>query len=607
MINKKKPSTIDIYFNKNNLAFENLVPLTNYLLPGIINHKPEFMFENLEHSRYIFPNIQKFIKEPQLSITSATNFENRIRYYHQSKIKHTFNALIDIFIEQIENSIINEEHIINLYNCKDMLRTDEMFFSIFISRLENKNLKVQIYLDEKIPSLTQSNLVKELKSSNLQPLNTEFWDKKNREDLFKRSMTLALYDDAIKIGGEIFNSLEDSEKKYKLANKLGVAHVLNDQFSEGEKYYNYTIENSSNPKLIIGSLYGLSMLYMRHFPKEKRDINKAEYYLKKAEKIIIENENELGEHFTYSKVFNRNGYSLILFQKGEIELAHKYCDEGAKLLLEKYGDKKHILHRSVLIYNCTLTSTALKKYEQALNYFDYLLNLDPYYPDYWIQRADLHNKLGNIKNAIDDYSKAIKLNPFAEGMYFSRALLYEKSGKLKEASQDYQRAIDLNPKHTESILNYGVLLMNQQKLKEALDLFNKLLSLNIENKHEVYNNIGLIYLELKDYEKSIEKFNKSLLIKPDYSTSYANKAIVYFELKQMKESLYCLNKAINYENNNEEYIFNRAFLLNEIKEFDKCINDLNKLLNINPLNEEAKNLLQQVKTSLKNYSNPITI
>ncbi|OUB80580.1 hypothetical protein BK744_01780 [Bacillus thuringiensis serovar zhaodongensis] len=413
-------------------------------------------------------------------------------------------------------------------------------------------------------------------------------------------MTLALYEDAIKIGEKIYNSLEDSEKKYKLANRLGVAHVLNDQPLKGEKYYNYTIENSSNPRLIIGSLYGLSMLYMRHLPKEQRDIDKAEHYLKRAENIITENENKLGDHFTYSKIFNRNGYSLILFQKGEIELAHKYCHEGEKSLLEKYGDKKHILHRSVLIYNCTITSTALKNYEQAFNYFDYLLNLDPYYPDYWIQRADLHNKLGNVKSAIDDYSKAIKLNPFSEGMYFSRALLYEKVDKIKEASQDYQRAIDLEPKHTESILNYGVLLMNQKKLEQSLETFNKLIALNIENKHEVYNNIGLVYLELKNYKKAIENFDKSLLINPNYTISYANKAIVYFELKQMKESLYCLNTAISYENDNEEYIFNRAFLFNEIKEYDKCVDDLNKLLNINPLNKEAKDLLNKIKISLNN-------
>uniref|UniRef100_UPI001120C958 hypothetical protein n=1 Tax=Bacillus thuringiensis TaxID=1428 RepID=UPI001120C958 len=237
MISKKKPSIINIYFNQNNLAFENLVPLTNYLLPGIIHHKPEFLFENLEHSRYLFPNIEKFIKEPQLSITSATNFENRIRYYHHSKIKHTFNALIDIFIEQIENGIINENHIFNLYNCEDILKTDEMFFSLLISRLENKNIKIKIYLDTKIPSLTQYNSVEKLKPSDSHPLNTEFWNKENQEDLFKRSMTLALYEDAIKIGEKIYNSLEDSEKKYKLANRLGVAHVLNDQPLKGEKYY----------------------------------------------------------------------------------------------------------------------------------------------------------------------------------------------------------------------------------------------------------------------------------------------------------------------------------------------------------------------------------
>ena len=48
--------------------------------------------------------------------------------------------------------------------------------------------------------------------------------------------------------------------------------------------------------------------------------------------------------------------------------------------------------------------------------------------------------LGNIKNAVDDYNEAIRLNPDLRVALLNRGDLYEKQGKLKDALADFEKA-----------------------------------------------------------------------------------------------------------------------------------------------------------------------
>ncbi|WP_294539459.1 tetratricopeptide repeat protein [uncultured Rhodoblastus sp.] len=48
--------------------------------------------------------------------------------------------------------------------------------------------------------------------------------------------------------------------------------------------------------------------------------------------------------------------------------------------------------------------------------------------------------LGNIKEAVDDYDEAIRLNPNFRVALLNRGDLYEKQGKLKDSLVDFEKA-----------------------------------------------------------------------------------------------------------------------------------------------------------------------
>jgi hypothetical protein len=76
----------------------------------------------------------------------------------------------------------------------------------------------------------------------------------------------------------------------------------------------------------------------------------------------------------------------------------------------------------------------------------------------------------------------------------------------------------------EKLLNYvneGRSLKEQGKKKEAILVYKKALKIK-NNDYEIYNNIGVIYSELDNFEKAILNYRQAVKFNPKYSIAYNN-------------------------------------------------------------------------------------
>ncbi|QSX24194.1 tetratricopeptide repeat protein [Priestia megaterium] len=572
--NNDTNNMINLVFNENRFAFDNLEPLINLIIPPMIRYKPEWLEKYYAYITYFLPSINRIIPTSKLSVTSSTEFEERIRYYHHSRINYVHHAIIDMLKELVSEGYIKLPLTINIINEKQMLKSDELFVNLLISRtkdIENISINFNEYI-------VKADKNQEFSKSNL-------WEK------FKRSINLGLHEDAIRIGEYLLANTESPEEQVKLHLRLGVSYVANDQQKKGEEHYLKVLSDFDNPGKHASALYGLSMLYLRHFENEKRSLKKGEECLLKAKEIIEKNQHQLDDEYLFHKVFNRNGYSLVLFKKGEVELAHEYCADGEKKLFDYYGNDQHLLHRTVLIYNATMTATALGRYEEAFHYFEKLLELDPFYEDYWFSRFNLHRKLGNFEEAIKDINQAINLNPFVSNFYVNRADVLVDLEKYDEVEWNYKRALELDSNNIEAKINYGVFMMNNEKIDDSIILFKELEAEDIDDKYEIYNNLGTAFLEKGLHEEAIEYFNRCITLNPSYATSYINLGVVYYNLNDYGSSLEFINKALELDPDNITFIFNRGILYKELGRKDDASIDFKKILSIDPENEVAKEQL----------------
>jgi Flp pilus assembly protein TadD len=66
----------------------------------------------------------------------------------------------------------------------------------------------------------------------------------------------------------------------------------------------------------------------------------------------------------------------------------------------------------------------------------------------------------------------------------------------------------------------------------AIEDFNKAIRFRPGDAY-AYNDRGIAYGKLGQYQRAIEDFNEAIRLKPDYAKAYNNRALVYFNQKNI--------------------------------------------------------------------------
>ena len=89
----------------------------------------------------------------------------------------------------------------------------------------------------------------------------------------------------------------------------------------------------------------------------------------------------------------------------------------------------------------------------------------------------------------------------------------------------------------------------------------KILLFEESNNPILYNLSGIIYLSLKDYEKSIESFTKAISLKNNLYPSYLNRGIAYIEIRDFQKAIDDCQKTIEINPNISEAYSNLGVAL----------------------------------------------
>ena len=139
---------------------------------------------------------------------------------------------------------------------------------------------------------------------------------------------------------------------------------------------------------------------------------------------------------------------------------------------------------------------------------------------------------------------------------------------------------------------FSLAVKNHQKnnLNEAKNFYNKVLE--IKNNHEnAINNLGVIYLALKDYPKAKKYFEKAIQINTNYTDANLNLGITFLKLNEYQKAKFYLKKIIrmNSANTNALNILGKIYI--DTRENLKAKDLYNKIIEIDSNHIEANNNL----------------
>ncbi|MEO8147625.1 MAG: tetratricopeptide repeat protein [Bacteroidia bacterium] len=196
-------------------------------------------------------------------------------------------------------------------------------------------------------------------------------------------------------------------------------------------------------------------------------------------------------------LFLNEGLGKSYFNKGEYDIAIKYCEESLAISRELYGDE----HPEIANWynNLGLVYDSQGGSDKAIKYYEQALAIDKkYYGEEHLQIAIRYNNLGLAYSNKDECDKAIN--------YYEQALDIDK----KYYGEDH-------PDIATSYNNLGGTYYTKGEYDKAINYFEKALAIDKKYYGEEhpdiatrYFNQGAVYYKKADYAKAISYFESAL-------------------------------------------------------------------------------------------------
>ncbi len=194
--------------------------------------------------------------------------------------------------------------------------------------------------------------------------------------------------------------------------------------------------------------------------------------------------------------------------------------------------------------------------------------------------AEIYEKEGGMRRAIDEYVTAIDIKKNDYKSYYKIAELLRDLGKKDEAAEMLENLIKNKPDCYEASCLLGELLCEQERFKEAANVYQQALIYN-PAEWELYYNLGIVYTRLSDFQMAKEMYEKAAAINHKLYGAHYNLGQIAFIQKEYETAERCFENSL-YEPFEAMSYYQLAKIYVLKGEKDKAINFLNKSIELDP-------------------------
>ena len=169
-----------------------------------------------------------------------------------------------------------------------------------------------------------------------------------------------------------------------------------------------------------------------------------------------------------------------------------------------------------------------------------LIKLITEYPESYIGHkllAQIYEKEGGQRKAVDEYVQAIDINKQDYDSYYKTANLLTDLDKKDEAAKMLTSLLSQKPDYPEATVALGDLLIEQENYKEAANIYIEALKYSPTN-YDLNYNLGIVYTMLNDFQNAKVYYERAAQLNSMvYNTKYslAEIAMMYKELEEAEQ------------------------------------------------------------------------
>ncbi len=203
------------------------------------------------------------------------------------------------------------------------------------------------------------------------------------------------------------------------------------------------------------------------------------------------------------------------------------------------------------------------------------------------------------EQAYEEYSRAIlkggteKLQNQQAYLFVKRAFVNKKLGNMEDAIYDYSQAIEIKKDYLDAYIARGMALYECQKYEEALLDFHEASNLKPDFP-KIYVLKGAMHRILENYDEALAQLNQAISLSPKYAHAFFTRAQVYVDRKEFPKAIEDYSHAISIDKEYTEAYLKRGIVFMTIGDLDKAMANFNKVIELSPENSDAYNYRGQV-------------
>jgi len=144
-----------------------------------------------------------------------------------------------------------------------------------------------------------------------------------------------------------------------------------------------------------------------------------------------------------------------------------------------------------------------------------------------------------VEKTLIKHQDVVERKELVAQQWFERGIA---AGDVHEKVRFFSEAIRLNKEYAEAYNNRGVAFFQLGDFDQALRDFNE--AARQMPDCEVFNNRGVVRLRVRDFEGALDDFNSALRLKPENASTLCNRGQVHFQLGDLSAALRDYNEAI---------------------------------------------------------------
>ncbi len=264
-------------------------------------------------------------------------------------------------------------------------------------------------------------------------------------------------------------------------------------------------------------------------------------------------------------LYNAIGYEYQ--QLRNFDLAIEFYQRALTLATDDNNERDTLYHE----IRCCLLSKGTK--EEAIAYFQHLVDENPYDSRAWTNIGDCYRMMGEYEQSIDPYEFSLAINPEDIWTNMHLADIYYDLGRYKEAIDTLEEALRNGIETSIIRTSLGDCYYRLNDLQTAEENFRKAVEMN-EMNGGGWAGLGYISSDRGDSHKAIKYFEKAYKLEPWETEHLYAIAEDYHKLNRLDLAMQYFRKIQELNPRDPDSYYYIADLYGEQEQVDEAINTL---------------------------------